>query len=95
MAGVVAASAASRRGLQGYKWCRAGSQGSNHLHDVGHHHVGGAHGAAALQHGPVLLLLDVDVRLDGHGLPATRWVDRDLFVIGARQEDRSRSEKRP
>lgn len=88
MAGVIAVATAGRRWLKGHKWGWTGSQGSDHLHDIGHHHVGGAHGAAALQHGAVRLLLDVNVGLDGHWLPAARRVDGDLLIIGAGQGDR-------
>lgn len=88
MAGVVAAAAAAANGwgLQGYKWSWPRAEGGYHLHDVWHHHVGGAHGAAALQHGAIRLLLDVYVRFDGYRLPAARRVDGDLLIIGAGQE---------
>lgn len=82
LAGVVAGGGGCR-GLQGGTGGRAGAQGGDHFHHAGHEHVCGAHGAAALQHGPVGLLLDVHVRLHGHGLPAARGVNGDLLVVGA------------
>lgn len=43
----------------------------------------GAHGAAALRHRPVRLLLGVHVGLHGHRLPAAHGVDGDLLVVRA------------
>lgn len=82
LAGIVARGR-GRGGLQRGEGGGPGAQGRNHLHDAGHEHVCGAHGAAALQHRPIGLLLDVHVGLHGHRLPAARGVDGDLLVIGA------------
>jgi hypothetical protein len=72
-------------GLQGCEGGSAGAQGRDHLHHAGHEYMGGAHGATALQHRPIGLLLDVNVRLHGHRLPAARGVNGDLLVVRARQ----------
>ena len=58
LAGIVAGGW-GRRGLQWGKRGSARAQGCNHLHHTGHEHMGRAHSAAALQHWPIRLLLDV------------------------------------
>ena len=51
----------------------------DHLHHVGHGHLAGAHGLEAFGQGPVGVLLDVQLRLDGHRSPAAGGVDGDLL----------------
>lgn len=82
LAGVVAGGG-GRGGLQGGEGGGPRAQGGYHLHHAGQERVCGAHGAAAFQHRPVRLLLDVHVRLHGHRLPAARGVDGDLLEVRA------------
>jgi len=60
-----------------------GAQLGDHLHHVGHGHLAGAHGLEALGQRSVGVLLDVELRLDGHGPPAAGGVDGHLLELGA------------
>lgn len=58
----------------------------------------GAERAAALQHRPVRLLLDVEVWLDRNRLPTADGIDGDLLILGAKEtksgeEERSKIKK--
>ena len=53
----------------------------DHFHHVGHGHLAGAHGLEAFGQGPVGVLLDVQLRLDGHRSPAAGRVDGDLLKL--------------
>lgn len=55
----------------------------NHLHHVGQGHLGGAHGLEPLCHGSIWILLDMDIRLDGHRSPTTRRVYGHLLKLRA------------
>lgn len=62
---------------------RARAQGCDHLHNIGHDHLAGTHGLEPLGGDAVRVILNVQVRLDGHWPPAARGVDGDLFKLGA------------
>lgn len=70
---------------RGREWIggRAGAQGCDHLHDIGHDHLAGTHGLESLGRDAVRVILNVEVRLDGHWPPAACGVNGDLFKLGA------------
>lgn len=69
----------SRSGSRSRSWPELG----DHLHDVGHGHLTGAHSLEALGERTIRVLFDVQLRLDGNGPPATRGVYSDLLELRA------------
>lgn len=64
-----------------------------HVHHVGHDHLAWAHALEALGQWSVGVLLDVDVRLDGHRPPATCWVDGYLLEFRTERRRRRTNQK--